>query len=316
MKIKTLIIALFVIVFTQTATSQVLITTTLPDSISYWEKSNKVGLDINEIAFVNWAVGGNNSVTLLGRGNFVRKYSRKNVSWLNELLLRFGHNAQDGQGPRKTDDQIQFNSTYGYRRDTISNWYYSAKFNFNSQFANGYNYPNKEHAISGPFAPAYIFLGVGAEYVKKEWGLTAYISPLTDKTTLVLDPYLADQGSFGVDKAVRDADGNIIKHGKKSRTEVGMLFTSVLKRQLFKNIMLDNRIMLYTDYLNKYGNIDVNWQFTLDMTVNEYVKANIGANIIYDDDIKATEERGDELVTVGPKMQLKQMLGVGLSYTF
>ena len=80
--------------------------------------------------------------------------------------------------------------------------------------------------------------------------------------------------------------------------------------------MLDNRLTLYTDYLNSFGNIDVNWQFNLDMTVNQYVKANIGANVIYDDDIKATEERDGQLVTVGPKMQLKQMLGVGLSYTF
>lgn len=80
--------------------------------------------------------------------------------------------------------------------------------------------------------------------------------------------------------------------------------------------MLDNRLTLYTDYLNSFGNVDVNWQFTLDMTVNQYVKANIGANVIYDDDIKATEERDGEVVTVGPKLQLKQMLGVGLSYTF
>jgi Protein of unknown function (DUF3078) len=316
MKIRALIIAVFIITFSQAGHSQVLITTTLPDSISHWEKTNKVGLDINEIAFVNWSVGGNNSVTLLGKGNFIRKYTRKNVSWVNELIMRYGHNSQDGQGPRKTDDQVQVNSTYGYRRDTISDWYYSAKFNFNSQFANGYNYPNKDHAISGPFAPAYIFLGVGAEYVKKEWGFNAYISPLTDKTTLVLDQYLADQGSFGVEKAVKDEEGNIIKRGKKSRTEVGTLFTSQLKRQVFKNIMMDQRLTLYTDYLNNFGNIDVNWQFTFDMTVNEYVKANIGANIIYDHDIKATEERGDQVVTVGPKMQLKQMLGVGLSYTF
>ena len=52
------------------------------------------------------------------------------------------------------------------------------------------------------------------------------------------------------------------------------------------------------------------------MTVNEYVKANIGAHIIYDDDIKATEEVNGEQIQVGPKLQLKQMLGVGVTYTF
>ncbi|MFP9114029.1 DUF3078 domain-containing protein [Flavobacterium sp. RHBU_3] len=316
MKIKACFSAVLLVLFFQQGHAQALITTTLPDTISHWEKTNAVGLDINEIAFVNWSVGGNNSITLLGKGNFTRKYTKKNVNWLNELIVRYGHNSQEGQIPRKTDDQFQFNSTFGYKKDSITNWYYSAKFNFNTQFANGYNYPNKTHEISAPLAPAYIFLGVGGEYIRKDWGFNAYFSPLTDKTTLVLNQYLADQGSFGVRKATTDADGNIVEHGKKSRTELGILMTNQLKRQVFKNIMLDNRLTLYTDYLNSFGNIDVNWQFTLDMTVNQYVKANIGANLVYDDDIKATEERDGETVTVGPKLQLKQMLGVGLSYTF
>ena len=316
MRIKACLIALVIIAFTQTAQSQVLITTTLPDTISHWEKHNVVGMDINEIAFVNWSVGGNNSITVLAKGNFTRKYAYKNVNWLNELIVRYGLNSQEGQETRKTDDQIQFNSTFGYRRDTISNWYYGAKFNFNTQFANGYSYPNTEDEISGPFAPATLFLGIGAEYIRKDLGLNLYVSPITDKTTLVYNQFLADKGAFGVDAAVRDADGNIITPGKNSRTEVGILITNQLKRQVFKNIMLDHRITLYTDYLNNFGNIDVNWQLQLDMTVNEYVKANIGTNIIYDDDIKAIEERNGESVTVGPKMQLKQMLGVGLSYTF
>jgi hypothetical protein len=54
----------------------------------------------------------------------------------------------------------------------------------------------------------------------------------------------------------------------------------------------------------------------LELVVNEYVKANIGAHFIYDDDIKAKEEVNGEQVTVGPKLQLKQLLGVGLSYNF
>lgn len=170
--------------------------------------------------------------------------------------------------------------------------------------------------ISGPFSPAYIFLGVGSEYIRKDLGLNVYLSPLTNKTTLVLNHTLANQGAFGVDPAVYDEDGTLIRQGKTSRTEVGILITNNIKRQIFKNIVLDHRLSLYTDYINKFGNIDVDWQLQLDMTVNEYVKANLGLHIIYDDDIKATEEVGDEVVQVGPKIQLKQMLGLGLTYTF
>lgn len=316
MKCKACLLAFLFISFTQIARSQVLITTAIPDSITYWERTNTLGLDMNQISFVNWSVGGNNSVTVLGKAHFTRKYTRKYMNWHNELILKYGLNSQEGQETRKTDDQIQLNSTFGYRKDTVSNWYYSAKFNFQTQFANGYQYPNTTDEISGPFSPAYIFLGIGSEYIRKDLGLNAYFSPLTNKTTLVLNRTLADKGAFGVDPAIRDAEGNIIEHGSQSRTEVGILITNNIKRQIFKNIMLDHRLTLYTDYLNNFGNIDVNWQLQLDMTVNEYVKANIGTHIIYDDDVKATEEVNGGVVQVGPKIQLKQMLGVGLSYTF
>lgn len=290
--------------------------TTIPDTISHWEKKNTVGLDISQIAFVNWNAGGVNSVSGLLKGNFIRKYQKGNLKWVNEMIIRYGVNKQDGVELRKTDDAFQFNSTLGYRKDTITNWYSSAKFNFNTQFTNGYAYPNTTKAISKPFAPAYIFLGVGSEYSNKEKKLNVYISPLTMKTTLVLDQTLANQGAFGVNKAVYDVDGNLLRKGELYRMELGFLVTNYYKKEIYKNIIWENRLSLYSDYINHFGNIDVDWQMQFELVVNEYVRANIGAHFIYDDDIKAKEERNGEQVTVGPKLQLKQMLGVGLVYSF
>lgn len=316
MRMKACVIALLCILFSQTSKAQVLVTTTLPDSITNWERTNTVGLDLNQVAFINWNVGGNNSIAGVAKGAFIRKYTKKYLNWNNELILKYGLNRQEGQGTRKTDDQIELNSTFGYRTDTVSNWYYGGKFNFKTQFANGYNYPNTTDEISGPFSPAYVFLGIGTEYIRKDLGLNLYLSPLTAKTTIVSNNKLADQGAFGVPGAVYDADGNLIRHGKNSRTEVGILITNQFKRQIFQNIMLDNRFVFYTDYINNFGNIDVDWQMQLDLTVNQYVKANIGMHMIYDDDIKNKVEKDGVQVTEGPKLQLKQMLGVGLTYTF
>jgi hypothetical protein len=300
----------------QTSFSQNIIQTTVKDTTTHWRGKNAVGFDLSEIAFLNWNAGGNSSVSGLLKGNFIRKYDNNNVKWLNELIVRYGVNKQDGIEVRKTDDVFQFNSTFGYRKDTISNWYTSAKFNFNTQFTNGYSYPNTDDAISKPFAPAYVFLGVGSEYVNKEQKISIYISPLTTKSTLVLDQRLANQGSFGVIKAVYDENGVLISEGKKSRTELGILLNAAHKRELYKNVILDNRLSLYSDYINRFGNIDVDWQMQLDLTVNEYVKANIGLHLIYDDDIKAKEEIDGEQVIVGPKLQLKQSLGIGIIYNF
>ncbi len=306
-------IVILLLVGTTTLYSQKTITA---DSISNWKKTNVVGFDISQIAFLNWNAGGNNSISGLLKGNFTRKYETKKSKWLNELIVRYGINKQDGVEWRKTDDVFQVNSTFGYRNDSISNWFYSAKFNFNTQFTNGYSYPNTEIAISKPFAPAYLFFGLGAEYANKEKKLTVYVSPLTLKNTMVLDQTLANQGAFGVTKAIFDSAGNVLVEGKKSRTELGFLLTSAYKREVFKNMHLENRLSLYSDYINNFGNVDVDWQLQLDMIVNQYVRANIGTHLIYDDDIKAKEEIDGKQVTVGPKVQLKQLLGVGLVYEF
>lgn len=286
------------------------------DTLNPWTKDNKIGFDLNQIAFVNWSAGGVNAVSGLLKGNFIRKYEKGLLKWNNELIMRYGLNKQDGVEWRKTDDQLIFNSTFGYRTDSTSNWFFSAKFNFNTQFANGYNYPNKSKAISGAFAPAYTFIGVGGEHSNKEYKFNVYLSPLTMKSTLVLIQDLANQGAFGVTKAVYDLDGNIIRLGKKSRTEFGMLFTGHHKHEVYKNIVLENRMSLYTDYINKFGNVDVDWTMIFDCKVNEYVRANITSQIIYDDDIKRKKTVDGELVNDGSRIQWKQMLGIGIVYSF
>lgn len=309
---------LFFVVLSSISTtySQDIIQTHIPDTTSNWKGKNTIGLDLSEISFLNWSAGGNSSISGLAKGNFVRIYKTQNIKWSNELIVRYGVNKQDGVGLKKTDDALNLTSTFGYRRDSISNWYHSAKFNFNTQFTNGYAYPNVDNPISKPFAPAYIFLGVGAEYSNKEKKLNLYISPLTMKTTLVLDSYLANQGAFGVTKADYDIDGNLITKGKRSKMELGFLFTAANKREIFKNITMDNKLSLYSDYINKFGNIDVDWQLQFDLVVNQYVKANIGTHLIYDDDIKTKKVIDGQQVTLGPKIQLKQLLGIGFVYSF
>lgn len=303
-------------IFSLSVFSQDTIALQTKDSLSYWRNINKVGFDISQIAFVNWSAGGNSAISGLIKGDFSRVYTKGNQKWVNELMVRYGLNKQDGIELRKTDDLIQLSSTFGYRKDTITNWYHSAKFNFNTQFSNGYAYPNTEKAISRLFAPAYIFLGVGAENASKSKHRIFYISPFTFKTTFVLDQTLANQGAFGVTKSVVDSNGLIIANGKQTRTELGFLFTSFYKTEIAKNVIWINKLVLYSDYINKFGNIDIDYDFRLDLTVNQHVKVNIGAQIIYDDDIKAKKQIEGKQVTLGPKLQIRQMLGVGLVYTF
>ena len=282
--------------------------------ISYWTKDDVIGLDLNQGTFSNWSAGGYNSISGIIKGDFKRFYEKGRNQWGTELKVRYGVNKQENQELRKTDDVLTLNSTYGYRTSVTSNWYYTGKLTLNTQMANGYSYPNVDTPISKIFAPAYLFLGIGAEYSSKEKEFQIYISPATQKSTFVLDDDLANSGAFGVEKAIYDDNNNLIRKGKRSRNEIGFLITNQYKKQLFKNVVLDHKLVVYTDYLHDFGNIDVDWQLHLEMKINNYVKATLGGQLIYDDDINIQKEVNGVMVSQGPRIQIKQLLSIGLTY--
>ena len=288
------------------------------EKINYWTKVNKVGLNLNEVAFVNWSSGGNNSVSALLHANFSRKFKKELLLWTTNAGIKYGVNAQEGREVRKTEDQLEINSNFGYRRDSVSDWYYSAQLNFNTQLTYGYRYPNTENPISRFMAPGYAFIGVGTEFSHPTEDFTAYISPVTEKSTFVLDQQLANEGMFGVTPAIRDEEGNIIQEGEMIRTEFGFLVSSSFSKEVWENIGVNNQIRLYSDYLNKFGNVDVDWELNVNLRVNQYVQANVGSHIKYDDDVKIKVDKDGDgtLETGGPKIQFKQLLGVGVVYQF
>lgn len=286
---------------------------------SFWEKENSFGLNISEVAFVNWNAGGDNAVSGLGFLKLARKYKFSSFQWDNNIELRYGLNAQEGRKLRKTEDVIRFSSNLGYRRDTISNWFYSVQLNFNTQFSNGYKYPDRDAPISRFMSPGYLLVGAGTSFVTKNQEFNLYLSPLTQKSTFVLDQRLANNGAFGVKKAVLDADGNVLTPGENHMMEIGMLITNNLNYTIAENITLLSRLNLYSDYLNDFGNVDVDWEINLNMRVNKYITTSLGTQMIYDDDILFDVVESDTGIILDPgvpKIQFKQVLGLGILYNF
>lgn len=274
---------------------------------SFWDKINEFGLNINEVAFVNWNAGGDNSVSALANLRLARNYKFRYLNWNNEAQLRYGLNAQEGRKLRKTDDQIRLSSTISFRKDTITNWYYSVKANFNTQFSNGFKYPDRDNPISRFMSPGYLFFGLGTSYIPAEKKFNLYISPATMKSTFVLDEILSSQGAFGVNK------------GENLFLELGFLITNTWEKQIITNVLMNHRLNLYTDYIRSFGNIDVDWELNFNLKVNQYINANIGTHIIFDDDIKFDEVVADDGTIVDPgisRIQFKQLLGVGFTYSF
>jgi hypothetical protein len=281
-----------------------------------WRTKKEVGLYLNQVSFTNWNAGGTNSISGIITGKASAKYKREKWFWNSNFNLRYGLNSQEEQGIRKTDDVIEVISNIGLEKDPSSNWFYSGRFSFNTQFANGFNYPDRETPISRFLAPGYMFFGLGMEYGRHIERLSFYASPFTLKTTFVLDEDLANQGAFGVDPAIYDLEGNILRNGRRVRQELGILLTNQYEEEVFENIKVNSLLRLYTDYINSFGNIDIEWELNLDMKVNQYVKATLGSHLRYDNDIKTEVEQNEttneEFVRQGAKLQWKQILGVGV----
>lgn len=306
--------------FIQLATSQTDSTVVkVVDSFPIWTQKNRVGLDINEATFINWNAGGTNSVSALLRLQSSLNYHDGLLKWKNKGIINYGLNKQQDQNLRKTSDELELISTLGFQKDSMSNWYYSARFNFKTQFTNGYNYPNRDNPISKLMAPGYLYIGGGVEYGKNIEKFSTYFSPLTFKSTFVLDKNLSNAGSFGVEKAIVDTEGNIIKQGERVRTEIGILLTNEFETEVFENIAIKSRVGFYTDYLNSFGNIDVDWEVMFNFKVNQWVKASLGSHLKYDDDVKtlvASTEIPGEYDIAGAKIQWKQILGIGVIVDF
>lgn len=283
-----------------------------------WTIKNNASLFLTENAFINWNAGGNNSIAGIVKIQFIRNFKNDHIVWNNELKTNYGLNKQAERELRKSEDLFELNSTFGYRKDTATAWYTSAKINFKTQFSNGYNYPDKTRPKSKIFAPAFMYVGFGSEYTSKKRKLKLYVSPITNKTTYVLNSTLSNQGAFGVTKATYDEEGNILTKGARVKIEFGTLFTGQWEKLVMENIKMTNKLSLYSDYINNFGNIDFDWELNLDLKINKYIKANVGSHIIYDDDIKTkskVDSEGNSEIK-GARIQLKQLLGVGLSYSF
>ncbi len=285
----------------------------------YWNNGNVFNINVDEVAFVNWNAGGNSNVSIGADLRLYRFLTYKYLSWNNEIRIGYGINAQEGRRLRKAQDFIRFSSSLGYRRDTLTNWFYSVKLNLNTQINRGFRYPDRSQAISRFMAPGYVLFGAGTSYILNKNKFNLYISPVTMKSTLVLDQNLADQGAFGVRQAELDDQGNVLRPGSNLLLELGFLVTHDWETMVAKNIFMDHRLSLYTDYLNGFGEIDVDWEISFRMTVNKFIKTMVGTHLIWDEDILFDRQEapdGTVLYPGAPRLQFKQVFSLGMTLNF
>lgn len=280
-----------------------------------WKRGGVFNVAFNQVSLSNWAAGGENSVALNAFANLFANYKKGDITWDNTLDMGYGTTKLGSEGIRKNDDRFELNTKFGYNAYK-SKLYYSALFNFRSQFTDGYNYPRSDSSryISRFAAPAFTLLALGIDYKPRDY-FTIFLSPITARMVIVNDSALANEGAFGVDP------------GKKTRSEIGAYLNTRFQKEIVKNITILNKLDLFSNYLETPQNIDINWEFLLSMKVNKAITVSLGTQLIYDDNTKILlfdEKNGaripklreDGTQASGPRVQFRQLFGIGLSYKF
>ena len=85
-----------------------------------------------------------------------------------------------------------------------------------------------------------------------------------------------------------------------------------------ENINLETRFDAFSNYTEEPAHIDVNWELLLSLKVNKFISATVSTQLIYDHDIDIAVDRNNDGVLdgAGPRVQFKEILGVGLNYKF
>ena len=274
-----------------------------------WSKSGTITLLINQSAFLNWQAGGDNSFAGNLNINYDINYIKGDWLWDNKLLASYGLTNNDDDGIRKTDDQLDFNSILG--KKLINIWNASFFMNFKSQFTNGYDYnsdflgDNEDFPTSGLLKPAYLSFGLGLLW-KKSDNLYVNISPITAKITLITGEIFSlndddPENIFYESSNLIETFG--VDPGASSLFEFGLNIRSYYKLDLMKNINMENIFSVYSNYLDKPQNVDIDYTMNLVMKINDVFSTNLTFQIIYDDNAY----KG---------FQIREVFGLGLNFGF
>ncbi|MEY3500116.1 MAG: hypothetical protein RL308_1785 [Bacteroidota bacterium] len=247
-----------------------------PDTTKVWTKKGNFSLLFNQSNFNNWAAGGENNLSGNIGINYDFNYKKKDITWDNKIIASYGLvKTKNSPFEKKTDDRLELNSLFGKKAEGL--WYYSAILNFKTQIAKGYVYGKDLNGAeirtetTNFLSPGYLIFGPGMLWKKRD-NLKFNLAPITSKITIVNSDFtVPNKGYFGVEE------------GKSTRYELGFYASGYYKFNLMANVSLENIFGVYSNYLDKPENVDLDYQINVVMKINRYLSTNLSMQAIYDD---------------------------------
>ncbi len=236
----------------------------------------------------NWNPGGENSANLsfLARQN----WRRESEHWATNHLLELNYGLSRQAGLlTKNADKLEWTSSLQGSFDSYE-WTMSGQFNARTQIAPGYAAGDTLLIpLSTIGAPLYFQFSLGAAH--KEWeGWDLFFSPISSKSTAVLDSALSAKGSFGVEA------------GSSWRWEGGGKATVNFSDALSDHWTLTAKLDLFYNYEQPLKDIDVQSEAILLYSLEKFLTINVHVQLVRDTDIVEAWQR-------------RSVVGVGLTFS-
>ena len=309
---------------------------------NYWAKSLKTNLTTGQTSLTNWAAGGDNTVSLAAFIDGNANWKKDDMFWNNRLQLDYGFlYASSKPILQKNSDRIYLESKWGYKAPSTKYLYFSANYDFKSQFTTGYDYKTPASVTdeagndlegaelrkvwrdardlkSDFLAPAYTNLALGIDFVPTKW-FSLNFAPLTGDLVIVKNPSLRGNYSMPLKKEYVGVTENLPEDGTQYssvRFGFGAQLKMDAKVNVNDNFAYSTQVVLFANYLDINHCPRINWDNRVDWKLAKYFSLTFATNFIYDDTIMITNPSDIDLFPEGKaRVQFKQSLAFGFTYT-
>lgn len=305
--------------------------TSLDADTSGWIHGGGFGVDLGQLAFINPRLGsGENRIGFGGAINYFANLKKDRLTWnnnfsLNMAMQKLGSGRiraiSDEKTPfQKSIDELRINSKLGYSMTKDSKFNYAVDFGFISQLTptyisdvDGGNYMKDmevlETRLSAKiFNPATVYFGVGVDY-KPAPAWSIYLSPVTYKGLIVADDEIARLGIHG-NPWKSETDFENVDNQVGGLLKIGFAGALVPKR-----INYTSTLGLYSNYLDKPQNIDVDWVNELAFNIYKGLQLSVLVNLFYDDNVKVQISDSDSVGGIKRDGEGNPILGKRASIT-
>jgi len=308
----------------------------------YWTESLKTQINFGQTSLTNWAAGGDNTVSLAAFIDGNANWKKGDMFWNNRLQLDYGFLwASSKPILQKNTDRIYLESKWGYKAPSTKYLYFSANYDFKSQFTTGYDYKtpesvkddlgndlegsalrdvwrNARELKSDFLAPAYTNLALGIDFVPTKW-FSLNFAPLTGDLVIVRKEALRGNYSMPLKKEYEGKTENVPVDGSQFsaiRFGFGAQLKMDAKVNVNDNFSYSTQVVLFANYLDIKHCPRINWDNRIDWKLAKYFSFTVTTNLIYDDTIMIVNEKDIDKYPDGKaRVQFKESLAFGFTYT-